>query len=275
MFTRNLESRLQYIRTNQLRIRKEDAELMGVDDVSPNENVYLPSSFLGSNRWASEQCADSLTIAAHLGKPTFFITMTCNPEWPEITSQLRPGQTYCDIPDVVVRVFKQKMSMLFKSLKTMFVNAGRLLYIIHCVEFQKRGLPHVHILCKYESDCILPEHIDAVVSAEMPSDPADAALVSAFMMHHHPPDDRPLAPYCQRENGGVRACRFKYPKPLQKTTTVDADGRVHYRRRKPGDSMVVVHCLPLLRQFQCHINFEIASTGHIFQYLFKYIHKGR
>lgn len=38
--------------------------------------------------------------------------------------------------------------------------------------------------------------------------------------------------------------------------------------------MIVPHCLPLLRQFKCHINFEVAATSHIFQYLFKYIHKG-
>lgn len=37
--------------------------------------------------------------------------------------------------------------------------------------------------------------------------------------------------------------------------------------------MVVPHCLPLLRKFNCHLNFEVCSTSHIFQYLFKYVHK--
>ena len=73
---------------------------------------------------------------------------------------------------------------------------------------------------------------------------------------------------------GSRTCRFKYPHPLQPVTTFDPDGRIHYRRRKPGDEMIVPHCLPLLRKFQCHINFKVANTSHIFQYLFKYIHKG-
>jgi hypothetical protein len=38
--------------------------------------------------------------------------------------------------------------------------------------------------------------------------------------------------------------------------------------------MVVPYCLELLRKFECHLNFEVANTSHIFQYLFKYLHKG-
>jgi hypothetical protein len=37
---------------------------------------------------------------------------------------------------------------------------------------------------------------------------------------------------------------------------------------------VVPHCLPLLRKFRCHLNMECANTSHLFQYLFKYVHKG-
>ena len=275
MFSRSLETRLNYIRTNQKRLRQEDASLMDVPYIADHQNVYLPSSFLGSNRWASEQIADSLAIAAAYGSPTFFITFTCNANWHEIQSQLRPGQDFTDVPIVVVRVFRQKLSALESTLKSMFPNAGRLLYIVHSVEFQKRGLPHAHILVKYERDCIHPDDIDAVVNAEMPSDPADAQLVHTCMMHSHPPASKRPSKYCQRlDVEGHRYCRFGYPQQLQPSTTIDAEGRVHYRRRKNGDEMVVPHCLPLLRKFQCHLNFEVANTSHLFQYLFKYIHKG-
>lgn len=101
MFSRDLECQLHYIQQNQQRIRREDAELMGLSDVEPSENIYLPSSFLGSRRWVSNQITDSLAIAAALGNPTFFITMTCNTTWPEIQCQLCPGQTYADLPVVV------------------------------------------------------------------------------------------------------------------------------------------------------------------------------
>ena len=75
---------------------------MDVPDIEPCKNIYLPASFLGSRRWASNQIADSLAIAAAKGNPTFFITMTCNSNWPEIQSQLHPGQDFTDIPVVVV-----------------------------------------------------------------------------------------------------------------------------------------------------------------------------
>lgn len=278
MFSRHLDTVLNYIRGGQMqrRVRENDAELMGDPNVDDSDNVYLPASFLGSRRWAQKQVSDSLAIAAALGNPTFFVTMTCNAQWREIQSQLRPGQDYTDIPLVVVRVFKQKLSLLLTAIKTMFPNAGAQVYCLRSTEFQKRGLPHTHMLIRFEKPCLDPNDIDDIVSAEMPTNVDDAALVRKFMMHNHPPADRPASKYCQKQHeDGTRTCRFHYPHPLQQVTTVDAEGRVHYRRRKPGDEMVVPHCLPLIKKFECHINFEVANTSHLFQYIFKYIHKGR
>ena len=102
MFSCDLKCRLNYIQTNQLRLRREDAALMDAPELESTENIYLPASFLGSRRWASNQIADSLAIAAAKGNQTFFITMTCNSNWPEIQSQLCFGQDFTDIPVVVV-----------------------------------------------------------------------------------------------------------------------------------------------------------------------------
>ena len=275
MFSRNLETRLHYIRVNQQRLRTEDTNLMGVDDVNDSDNVYLPASFLGSHRWASEQVNDCLAIGAKFGPPTFFITMTCDPNWPEIQTQLLPGQDFTDIPVVVCRVFHRKLLILLKTLKTMFPNAGRQIYCICSIEFQKRGLPHAHILIKYKKDCMQCDDIDQVVSAELPQDPTDRDLVQRFMIHKHPALNRPASTYCQRTDvSGNRVCRFHYPKPLQDVTTINFEGRVDYRRRSITDEFIVPYNLPLLRAFQCHINFEVANASHLFQYLFKYIHKG-
>lgn len=279
MWTRELECRLAYIRTNLVRRNREDAELMGDDAMEVDEtgNIYLPASFLGSRAWSSKNVADSLAIAASEGAPTFFITFTCNADWPEIKNNLLPGRDWTDDPVLVARVFHQKLTLFMSALNTMFTRVGGSAYHIQAVEFQKRGLPHAHILIKFRHACVTAEDIDAVVSAEMPLNPEDAALVRRFMMHNHPAPDRPPSVYCQRVDllTATRKCRFFYPKALQQTTTIDNQGRVQYRRRHPGDEMVVPHCLPLLRKFQCHINVEVANSSQLFQYLFKYIMKGK
>lgn len=158
----------------------------------------------------------------------------------------------------------------------MFPELGKPVYIIHSVEFQKRRLPHAHILVKYSKDCLHPSDIDTIISAEMPTSAVDKALVTRFMLHNHPKPEGPPSKYCQKDLPcGKRVCRFKYPHPVQQSTTIDpVSGYVHYRRRSEADSMVVPHCLPILRKFLCHINWEIAGTSQLFQYLFKYIHKG-
>jgi hypothetical protein len=63
--------------------------------------------------------------------------------------ELLDGQTANERPDLVTRVFEQKLKELHDDIfnKRMF---GRVLAYIQCVEFQKRGNPHAHILVTLE-----------------------------------------------------------------------------------------------------------------------------
>ena len=190
---------------------------------SPTAEIYLPASFLGSHHWATEQVSDSLAVATRYGPPKFFITMTCNMNCPEIQSQLCQGQDFMDIPVFVMHILKQKLALLEQALKTIFPNAGDLLYCIHSIEFQKHGVPHAHILLKFHSDCITAADIDAVVFVEIPSNPQDTSLVRNCMIHRHLPSDKPMSKYCQCLNeDGQRICHFHYPHALQATTSIDS-----------------------------------------------------
>ena len=116
-----------------------------------------------------------MAICRKYHKPDLFITMTCNPKWPEIQSQLLPGQTAQDRPDIAARVFKLKKDQLIDDLVHGQI-LGTVVAYIYVIEFQKRGLPHAHILL------ILPDHdrlvtpamVDSIVSAELPPSPMDA-----------------------------------------------------------------------------------------------------
>lgn len=50
----------------------------------------MPSSFIGGRRDMTQRYEDDMTIVLNGGKPDIFLTMTCNPSWSEITSELLP-----------------------------------------------------------------------------------------------------------------------------------------------------------------------------------------
>jgi hypothetical protein len=143
MYSRIEEERLLYIKHNRL------SPALSRNVETPHD-ITLPASFLGSRKWASEQTADSLAIARKYGRPSLFIMMTCNPEWPEIKCRLRPGQKTTDIPVVVICAFHERLKRLLNVLRNKF---GHLIYMIKVIEFQKRGLPHSHIIIKVRFVC--------------------------------------------------------------------------------------------------------------------------
>ncbi|PKY52676.1 hypothetical protein RhiirA4_326791, partial [Rhizophagus irregularis] len=112
-----------------------------------------------------------MTIVSHFGKPDLFITFTCNPKWPEITRELLSYQTAADRPDLTARVFHIKLQELLKDL---YNNCwfGKVIAYVYVVEFQKRGLPHAHILLilAQEDKIHSFETYDSIISAEI-SDP--------------------------------------------------------------------------------------------------------
>lgn len=85
--------------------------------------------------------ADTIETLATYGKPAIFLTMTCNPNWPEIQDALLPGQNLQDQPDLVARVFRSKLETMKDMLTKKHIPG-----VLKVVEFQKRGLPHAHFM---------------------------------------------------------------------------------------------------------------------------------
>ena len=56
-----------------------------------------------------------MAICREYHKPDLFITMTCNPHWEEIKSELN-GASVQDRPDLVARVFKMKKDQLLDDI---------------------------------------------------------------------------------------------------------------------------------------------------------------
>ncbi|KAM3232829.1 hypothetical protein P3L10_018188 [Capsicum annuum] len=76
------------------------------------QRIILPASFIGGPRDMRRRHTDAMALVQYFGKPDLFITMTCNPDWPEIQENLIEGQLAQDRPDLVTRVFRSKLQDL-------------------------------------------------------------------------------------------------------------------------------------------------------------------
>ncbi|KAF0683216.1 Aste57867_24720 [Aphanomyces stellatus] len=149
----------------------------GIFDLSSiGDKVILPATYTGSDRDMSKKYNDSMAVVRKFGKPSLFITFTCNPTWKEISDAhgffkefmgLTNKQMAYYRPDVTCRVFRMKLHQLRQDI--MSDEFGEVECMTYSVEFQKRGLPHAHILVGLKNEVDNPDVIDGFVSAEIPN----------------------------------------------------------------------------------------------------------
>nr|GEX47057.1 hypothetical protein [Tanacetum cinerariifolium] len=182
------------------------------------------------------------------GNPDLFITLTSNPKWPEINKMLThvPGRHTHDRPEVGTRVFKLKLIELLDDLtkNKIFEESFAAVYVI---EFQKRELPHAHILLWLEDH--YKYRTLGEILAELPS-PTDDLLgykaVTDYMLHGPCGKDVRYA-LCNVEG----KCSKHFTKPIYEETIIDQDGYPIYRRR--DDKPVTLRdseCLPALLEME-------------------------
>ncbi|XP_061380705.1 uncharacterized protein LOC133319582 [Danaus plexippus] len=239
MYVKVESERLRFIALNQTKLRAENYihlqdAVRNDADLDPNnlgQLVILPSSFVNSPRYLHEYTQDAFTYVRNYGRPDLFITMTCNPAWPEITKELIPGQNATDRHDLTARLFKIKVQKLV-ALLTKGKIFGDMKCFMYSIEWQKRVLPHVHLLL-WLTEKLRPNQIDEVISAEIPNPESHRKLydtVTKNMIHGPCGALNPSSP-CMKEG----KCTKKYPRALLKDTQTNDKGYPLYRRRTPGD----------------------------------------
>jgi hypothetical protein len=79
----------------------------------------LPANHIESKRYMNQNFHDCMAICCAYGAPVKFTTMTCNPNWPEISEGVRwePCQRPADRGDIVVRVFHMKLQEYLEDIK--------------------------------------------------------------------------------------------------------------------------------------------------------------
>ena len=298
MYAKIESERLRYIRCHQQELRAENyihlRDAMASES-NPNElgkRVILPATVTGSPRHMHEYTQDAMTYVRKHGRPDLFITFTCNPVWPEIQENLFQGQSSSDRHDLIARVFKQKLTKMVNVITKSHI-FGETRCWMYTIEWQKRGLPHAHMLF-WLVEKIKSTEIDNVISAEIPDpqgDPLLHAIVTKNMIHG-PCGHLNRSSPCMVDG----KCSKKFPRDLISETQTGDDSYPLYRRRKPGDggftaklkmkvgkghqevevdNSWIVPFNPLLsKMFQAHINVEWCHSVRSIKYICKYINKG-
>ncbi|CAF3519708.1 unnamed protein product [Rotaria sp. Silwood1] len=254
-----------------------------IEGLRPGRVIILSSSFQGTPRAMQQNYQDAMAIVRKYGKPDLFITFTCNPTWREIKEQLFPGQTPSDRPDLITRVFKLKVNELIEDIFKKRI-LGRTIVNVFVIEFQKRGLPHCHMLIILTNEYKPKDenHIDRIVCSEIPDHvqfPQLYECVRRHMIHGPCGTLNPHSP-CMEDG----KCSKEFPKEFQNVTMANKDGYPRYRRRDNGITMtiskyevdnrwIVPYNPYLLMKYNAHINVEICATVKSIKYLFKYIYK--
>ncbi|XP_035829941.1 uncharacterized protein LOC118479500 [Helianthus annuus] len=257
------QNRLEYYRRNQSYLRSD--VLKGIHDAirrgdtegrDIGKRTILPSSFMEGPRYMYKHYQDELAICRVHGNPQYFITFTCNVNWPEIHRYL-----------------------------TKYPAFGKVTADLYTIEFQKRGLPHCHLLLWINETNKITDatHLDRYISAEIPDPVMDSDLhriVTDFMIRGPCGTVRPNAP-CM----SFGMCSKNFPKAYQQSSVIDENGYAHYKRWLIGNtvlkggvaldnSYVVPYHRTILLHFQAHINVEYCGWSMLIKYLLKYISKG-
>ena len=297
-YLRKIQSDLRAAHYNVYKKAEASQDLQSIGRQVP-EGTFLPASFRGGDRFTREGFRDTMSLTTQEGQPSFLITITANPNWPEVVEECKKwGEDPSMRAEIVDRVFKLKLEQLEKKLYT----DG---YFGHCVantrviEFQKRGLPHAHIgrsrasfsnaelyltlLCPsiviwLKGGMIPASKIGEYIRAEIPdvhSEPRLYAIIVKHNLHHC------SAIHCASSDPDCMYCKKGFPKDFSDSDEMSEDlARMIYRRRGPknggheftcprtnkkfNNSHVVPYSPALSLEFDCHLNVEaITSVGCI------------
>ena len=292
-------SQLRWVRNNQNTIRAE--KYQGLMDAIDNQEemqaatkIIPPPSIYGSPRWYVEAFQDAMAIIRSFGKPDLFVTFTCNPQWPEITNSLFPGEQPCDRPDLTARVFHIELKSLIADLKSGML--GKVVAYFGMKEDQKCGLPHCHILLILadEDKPREPKDIDRIMSAKIPEPNINPKLHEIITRNniHGPCGALNQSSPCMSRYREAWNCDKDFPKHCVEHTMVMDSTYPVYRHRSPAqggqthkkkvrgqdievNNEWIVPFNPLLSlKYNTHINIEILNSVSSVKYIYKYLTKG-
>ena len=162
MISRNIDYRLQFNAFTQYTLfgqtrptTQPNNDINSLDEVPTTHDeendgeenqrtTFLSQSFHGSRRHLLNLAQNAICLVSEFGRPTLFITFTCNPNWPEIKEMLFEGETAYDRADITTKVFHEKLDRFLHNMRNgkYFGHRHKPTYELRVIEYQQRGLPH-------------------------------------------------------------------------------------------------------------------------------------
>lgn len=290
------DKNLSFEANRQKHLKQRSVNLEQIDSNNPEglskmgKKTYLSSSHYNSEAYRWEKFRDWCQLLAKFGLPTYFLTFTCNKNWPEFQAERINGiQTHCessempatDRPDIISRVWSLKVEAYKKLIREGKI-FGEVIADIHVTEYQQSSYPHLHSILwmKDEYKPRTPADVDRVINARLPTEPKARKLVETFMMHG-PCENFP----CSKTIKSDGTCQKGFPKPFQAETTYSIGADAIYKRPDDGEVFqkngavftnqhVVPHNLSLLYIFNAHVYCDLVMSTNSVKYLIKYVCKG-
>ena len=305
MISRNIDYRLQFNAFTQYTLfgqtrptAQPNNDINSLDEVPTTrdeendgeenqKSTFLSQSFHGSRRHLLNLAQNAICLVSEFGRPTLFITFTCNPNWPEIKEMLFEGETAYDRADITTKVFHEKLDRFLHNMRNgkYFGHRHKPTYELRVIEYQQRGLPHAHMVFQLDN---IPDWktekeelalwIDENINATYPVIDTDSSdrlkcihsLIKTHMVHKCYKGDSG----CIDEKTGV--CKRGFDTNIiQNCTTLDERGFPHYKRNTEEDCKVVSHNVLILEDLNAHVNVEYTGSTYCVIYLYKYLFKGR
>lgn len=142
------------------------------DDKTYGEKIFISSNIIGSKSYWNKHTLNLLAVVNLYGNSTWFLTLSCNPHWPEMAILLKKGESCSSNGKGVSKVFHDRFFKLLDILKKRVDILGKITNYFYRIELQQRGLPHVHLLLWTKIIINSPSDIDKYVCAEIPKDAA-------------------------------------------------------------------------------------------------------
>ena len=252
-------------------MREDEIRNQSSDSNTTNFGIktFIPSNLTGSPAYWSEVSKHGFYLSMILGAPTFFITFTENPKWHEVEA-LNTEKDVMLNSVLLARVFYQKKFTLLDYIKTSKI-FGEVKGYLWRDEYQKRGLPHCHLLLWTDFDTSDVKKLDETVTCRLPLDDPRyenqekvrqlRELSQLYMTHT-----------CTSRCGGIKGqCCYNYPKPILDETKI-INNRIEFARNE-GDENIVPHSPKLIALFRSHIDVEPVLSASSIGYVLKYATK--